>query len=62
VAIKHVSLSSMPMGSMSICFTTHASMVAVCSLGSFKKLLKRDFKDKKRKYPTIYTEFIPNPS
>jgi hypothetical protein len=61
--MKHVSLSSMPMGSMGICFTTHASMVAVCSLGSFKKILNRDFKDKKiNTQQFTQTEFIPNPS
>lgn len=58
MAIKHVSLSSMPRDSMGNCFTTHASIVAVCSLDRFKKLFDRDLTDKKRKYPTIYTDRV----
>jgi len=66
VAIKHVSLSSMPKDSMGICFTTHASMVAVYSLDSFKKFFNRDLMDQKKGggYTEQFTqtEFIPNSS
>jgi hypothetical protein len=47
--MKHVSLSSTPRDSMGICFTTHASMVAVYSLDSFKKFFNRDLMEREKK-------------
>ena len=65
MAIKHVSLSRMPRDNMGICFTTHASMVAVYSLDSFKKFFNRDLMEPKKKGHTqqlTQIEFIPNSS